>query len=282
MQLWVKVLVFVSSWIVLFSLFTFYMSVHPRKIVTHLVPSDLRLKYEEISFKTKDGIKLSGWYIPHDKSKKAVIIMHGYPADKANLLGMADFIAQEYNVFLFDFRSFGQSEGKYTTIGYLEKNDLLAAIDYLEKEKNITSIGLFGFSMGGAVALMTKHENVKAIVSDSTYSRLSNMVKHMYGIFSVFKYPLAYLTKIYGMIFLNVDIDRINPVESIQNIDKPILLIHGENDSQIPVAEGYALHEASNNSQLWIVKGADHGATHSIDQDEYEKKVLEFFRKSLG
>ncbi|MBI2651860.1 alpha/beta fold hydrolase, partial [Candidatus Woesearchaeota archaeon] len=138
------------------------MSIHPQKIITDLEPSDLGLKYEEVSFKSADGIKLNGWLIPNNKTKATIIVMHGYPADKANLLGIAEFLVKDFNVFLFDFRSFGKSEGKYTTVGYLEKNDLLGAINYLEKEKNITKIGLYGFSLGGAVALMANNENVKA------------------------------------------------------------------------------------------------------------------------
>jgi fermentation-respiration switch protein FrsA (DUF1100 family) len=207
--------------------------------------------------------------------------MHGYPADKANLLGIAEFLAEDFNVFLFDFRSFGKSEGKYTTAGYLEKNDLLAAINYLENEKNITKVGLYGFSLGGAVALMTEHRNVKVVVTDSAYAKLSNMAEHMYRPFFIFKYPLAYLTKLYGIFLLGVNIDKASPMDSIKNIKVPILLIHAEKDSQIPVSEAYLLHNANKNAELWIVKNADHGMTHSINPEKYEEKVIEFFEKNL-
>jgi|TARA_Y100000310_G_scaffold307820_1_gene350249 hypothetical protein len=255
------------------------MSIRPAKIITNLEPPDLGLKYEEITFKSTDGIKLSGWFIPNNKTKKTIIVMHGYPADKANLLGTANFLAEDFNVFLFDFRYFGKSEGKYTTVGYLEKNDLLGAIKYLEKEKNLTKIGLYGFSLGGAVALITNHSNVKAIVTDSSYARLSNMLTHMYRIFSIFRYPLSYLTKLYGLIFLGINIDNVNPVDDIKNINVPILLIHAEKDSQIPVSEVHLLHNANKDAELWIVEGADHGESHAIHAGKYEKKVIEFFKR---
>ena len=204
MQIWLKVLIFVVLFLIIFSFLIFLMSIHPIKIITNLIPSDLGLKYEEVTFKSADGIKLSGWLIPNNKTKTTIIIMHGYPADKANLLGAAEFLAKDFNVFLFDFRSFGKSEGKYTTVGLLEKNDLIGAIEYLEKEKNINKIGLYGFSLGGAVALMASHKNVKAIVTDSAYAKLSHMVEYMYRIFFVFKYPLVYLTKFYGILFLRI------------------------------------------------------------------------------
>src|SRR3989338_2543502 len=277
MQVWLKVLIFIALWLIIFSLLIFYMSIHPQKIITNLAPSDFGLNYEEVLFNSADGIKLSGWFIPHNKTKSTIIVMHGYPADKANLLGIAEFLAKDFNVFLFDFRSFGKSEGKYTTAGYLERNDLLGAIEYLQKEKNITKIGLYGFSLGGAVALMTNHENVKAIVTDSAYAKLSHMVQHMYRIFFVLKYPLAYLTKLYGMLFLRINLDDASPVDNIKNIKMPILLIHAEKDSQIPISEAYLLHDANKKAELWIVENAEHGMTHSIDPKKYEKRVLEFF-----
>src|SRR3989338_8329395 len=243
MQLAIKIALFILLFLILFSLLTFFMSIHPPKIITNLIPSDLGLEYEEITFKSTYDINLSGWLIPNNKAKKTIIVMHGYPADKANLLGIAEFLAKDFNVFLFDFRSFGKSEGKYTTVGYLEKNDLLGAIEYLETEKGITKIGLYGFSLGGAVALMTSHKNVNAIVTDSAYSRLSNMVKHMYRPFFMLKYPLSYLTRLYGILFLQIDINKANPVDNIRNIRVPIFLIHAGKDSQIPVGEVYLLHE---------------------------------------
>ena len=257
------------------------MSIHPIKIITDLSPSDLGLKYEEAAFKSADGIKLSGWFMPNNKTKAAIIVMHGYPADKANLLGVAEFLAKDFNVFLFDFRSFGKSEGAYTTAGYLERKDLIGAIEYLQKEKNITKIGLYGFSLGGAVALMTNHKNVKAIATDSAYAELSNIVRHMYKIFFIFKYPLAYLTKLYGVLFLKINIDNASPVDNIKNLKIPLLIIHAEKDSQIPVNEAYLLHNANKKAELWIVENAEHGMTHSINPEKYEKKVVGFFRENV-
>ena len=278
----IKILIFIMLFLILFSFLTFILSIRPRKIITNLKPSDIGLKYEEINFKSADGINLSGWFIQNNKTKKTIIIMHGYPADKANLLGIAKFLSKQFNVFLFDFRSFGKSKGKYTTVGYLEKKDLEGAIKYLEAEKNISEVGLYGFSLGGAVALMNENKNVKEIVSDSSYARLSNMVMHMYNPFSILKYPLYYLTKIYGLIFLGIDIDKINPVDNIKNLDVPILLIHSKNDSQIPVTESFLLHDANKKSELWIVENAEHGTAHFANPEEYEKKVLGFFEICLG
>ena len=281
MQIWLKVLIFVALWLILVSLLTFYMSIRPAKMMTNLLPSDFGLKYEEVTFKSADGIKLSGWFLPNNKAKSAIIVMHGYPAEKGDLLGIAIFLSKDFNVFLFDFRYFGKSEGKYTTAGYLERNDLPGAINYLEKEKNITKIGLYGFSLGGAVALMTSHTNVKAIVTDSTYAKLSNMLEYIYRIFFVFKYPLIYLTKLYGTLFLKLNIDDASPADNIKLSKVPILLIHAEKDSQIPLQEAYLLRDANQKAELWIIKDADHGRSYASNPKRYEEKVIGLFKENL-
>ena len=150
-------------------------------------PEDFNLDYEDAVFESTDGLKLSGWFIPHNKSKDAIIVMHGYPANKADLLPVALFLNKKYDVFLFDFRSFGQSEGKYTTAGFKEVKDLEGAIGFLKQEKKIRNIGAFGFSLGGAVALMSKNNEIKAIVADSSYASLDRMVEALYRNFFFLK-----------------------------------------------------------------------------------------------
>ena len=79
------------------------------------------------------------------------------------------------------------------------------------------------------------------------------------------------------MLFLRINLDDASPVDNIKNIKMPILLIHAEKDSQIPISEAYLLHDANKKAELWIVENAEHGMTHSIDPKKYEKRVLEFF-----
>ena len=97
------------------------MSIHPPKIITDLIPSDLGLKYEEVSFKSADGIKLSGWLMPNNKTKAAIIVMHGYPADKANLLPTAEFLSKDFNVFL----KYKKIVIKYKNINYRGANKII-------------------------------------------------------------------------------------------------------------------------------------------------------------
>ncbi|MGH7770602.1 MAG: alpha/beta hydrolase, partial [Candidatus Binatia bacterium] len=183
-----------------FFLFTplwgFYISIRPHKFISKITPKDIGLDYEGVSFVTEDRLTLRGWFIPHKErsTAKTIIFLHGYPADKGNILPAISFLSQRYNLFLFDFRYLGQSSGNYSTAGAKEKEDLRSAIGYL-KLRGIKEVGVWGFSVGGAVALMAAPEapEIKAIVSISSYAGLDLMALELYQI-PFLRYPLAYLT----------------------------------------------------------------------------------------
>lgn len=274
-------LIAILIWIFIISIYGFYIAVHPRKYVSNITPSSFRLDYENVTFKTRDNIKLKGWFIPSKKTNKTIIIAHGYPFDKGNVLGYAEFLHKNYSLLFFDFRAMGESEGKFTSVGYCEKEDLLAAIKYL-KNRGIKDIAAIGFSLGAAVILMTNSPDIKAIVADSSYANIDMMVKAMYRQFFIFKYPFVYLTKLIAKLFLGIDTSKVSPLKEIKKIKVPVLLIHGEKDSQINVKNSILLHEANPKTQLWIVKNADHGEAHAIVKEEYEDKILKFFNKHFS
>ncbi|MCH8067357.1 MAG: alpha/beta fold hydrolase [Nanoarchaeota archaeon] len=271
----------IIAFIILFSFLTFMMSIKPGKWPIEFTPQSFKLKYEDVTFETSDGLKLKGWFLPGDKSNDTIIVMHGYPTNKADVLPFSMFLLKKFNVFLFDFRSFGQSEGSYTTAGYKEVKDLDAAVEYLKSRKDVENIGALGFSLGASVAIMNKNNDVKAIVADSAYSNLNNMIESMYRNFYFLKRPFVYMTGIYGKIFFGIDPKDISPAAAIKNIGKPVLIIHGNKDSQIPVNEAHILHDANKDTKLWIVENADHGEIYAYNKEEYEKRVFEFFEKNL-
>ncbi len=266
--------------IIFISFYTVYISTHPRKYISAAKPSDFNLEYEQVTLKTKDNITLKGWFIPSNYSNSAIIVAHGYPFDKGNVLGFAPFLHKHYNLLFFDFRYLGESEGKFTSVGFHEKKDMQAAVQYL-KEKDIENIGAIGFSLGASAIIMDNNKDIKAIVADSPYAELDLMVNDMYRPFFFLKYPFIWTTKLFAKLLYNIDINSVSPKNAIKYAQAPILLIHGEKDSQISVKHSILLHEANPDTELWIIENADHGQAHALKTKEYEKKVLEFFDKHL-
>ena len=92
-------------------------------------PTEVGLKYKDISFVTEDGIRLKGWWIPVRGSDKVVIQLHGHSGSiDPDIQYLPELHQHGYHVLMFDFRGHGRSEGKVVTFGYLERRDVLAAV----------------------------------------------------------------------------------------------------------------------------------------------------------
>jgi len=271
--------------LIFFPLFTtlwgFYISIRPSKFISGLSPKDLGLEFEEIDFKTNDDLILKAWFIPSKiKKAKTIILLHGYPAEKGDVLPSLSFLNENYNLFLFDFRYLGESEGKYSTAGLKEIEDLKSAIRYL-KSRGIEEVGVWGFSMGGAVAIMSapKNPEIKVIISDSSYSNLGLIARQLYRL-PYLDIMFAKLTGFWAKIFLGLDINRAYPENEISKLSIPILLIHSENDEVIPFEHALRLQEASQNNSLaeyWFKDDLIHGQHN----DEYKKRIFSFFSENF-
>ena len=275
-------LLFSLSFFLLLSFLGLYSAIRPFKFVSKNIPRDLGLEFEKVSFTTSDNIKLSGWFIPHQNQKQAktIIFLHGYPADKGNILPSIAFLNKKYNLFLFDFRHMGESEGRISTAGAREVKDLLAAIDFL-KQKDINEVGVWGFSMGGAVALMASSQapEIKAIISEASYASLDKMTYELYGL-PILKYPLGWLTSVWAKIILGINAYEVSPAKSAQSLRIPILIIHSRNDNVIAFSNAKIIQEAlkdNTNAEFWFKDRLIHGQLG----EEYQKYLEDFFDKNL-
>ena len=277
-----RVVLIVFSGLIIISLWGFYSSIRPPKIVSSVTPRDLKMNYEDVSFRTADGLTLRGWYIPAaQRTEKTLILLHGYPADKGNILPALSFLHEDFNLLLFDFRYLGKSEGSYSTAGAKEVEDLLAAIQFL-KSRGVREVGVWGFSMGGAVALMAieKAPEIRAVVSESSYASLAEMTFELLRIPGL-NYPIAYLVGVWAKLFLGIDVTEASPADRIRNTKIPILLIHSSADAVIPFSHARSLQQAlakNPNAEFWFHEEYAHGQL-ALD---YRNRVRDFFHKHLS
>jgi len=262
------------------SFFFFWLYVHPRRNVGNSRPEDFKLKPEELKLVTADGVQLDAWFILHRTSKKTVIVCHGYPMDKSDVLGMTSFLADDFSLLYFDFRATGKSGGFFATGGAREVRDIDAAIKFLEA-RGSGAVGLFGFSMGGATSLLSQNPAVKARVLDAPYADLPGELDYIFGHWGIFRKPLVAMMKGWSFILMGVNINSVRPVKNTAAFSKPMLLIHGDADTQVPVENSLAIKAANPAAELWVVKGAGHGESRYRSDGEYEKRVTAFFKKNL-
>jgi pimeloyl-ACP methyl ester carboxylesterase len=133
-------------------------------------PADLGLAYESIALTAPDGVKLSGWYLP-SQNHSAVIMLHGYGANRLELLDRAAILARAgFGVLLYDQRGHGESGGSLRSFGWADVSDVDAAVAWLggRDEVDTDRLGIFGFSIGGQVALRAAAANpvLRAVAAD--------------------------------------------------------------------------------------------------------------------
>jgi len=276
-----NILFAIGVFLIFLSLSGFYSSIKPPKIVSNITPKNLGLEYEEVSFTASDGVRLAGWFIPSQREDaKTVVLLHGYPADKGDILPVLAFLSEKYNLFLFDFRYLGESGGKYSTAGAKERDDFLAAVRFL-KSRGIDEVGVWGFSLGGAVALMTAadHPGIKAVISESSYARLDLMTRELYRI-PLLNYPLAELTGLWAKLFLGINVRDISPARSAEKLNIPVFIIHSKNDNVIPFKNAILIQESLKNNpsaEFWFQENLVHGELGG----EYQQRIENFFERNL-
>jgi len=278
----IKTCIAVVIFILILSFLGFCMAIYPlHKVRSKVTPDYYSLAFEDVILSTHDNVNISGWFIKSKQpTKKTILILHGYPADKGDLLPGLMFLSENFNLLFIDFRSFGRSGGNYTTLGAKEKYDVAAAITYLE-DKGFTPVGIYGFSFGGSVALLSaaNHPEVKAVISDSSFAKLEMMLDNYYNI-PLLKYPLMELTRLWGLMFLNEDVKNISPVDSAYELSIPILIIHSKSDLVIPFKHAKAYQDKlkdNANVEFVFTKGKKHGEF----SNDYKDRIKGFFDKHL-
>ena len=253
-----------------------------------LHPSDLGLPYEDITLKTPDGLKLACWLIKSSPAKGTIIILHGVSESKTAGLPLAKQLHDHnYNIFLYDSRRHGESEGKYCTYGYHEKYDTRIAIDYLltRNDLKVGKIGLLGWSMGGAIALQVAavDKRIAAVVAESGFSTLRTVFDDYQK--RMIKLPWHYLRNIVikrSEYLAGFKANEVAPVEAVKNIHIPIFLLHGTEDNLIKYNYSEQVYAAANQpKELWLIPGARHNDMMKVGGQEYMKRITEFFEKHL-
>lgn len=226
--------------------------------------------------------------------KGTVFILHGIANSKDQApyqLWAAALNGAGYRIVLLDLRAHGQSTGKYLTYGVVEKRDLSQVLDDLEQRGEIVGqVGVLGASYGGAVAIewAAVEPRLKAVVSLEPFSDFHHAVfdvaPTVLGRWRIF-YPPSRIEKIIHLAGKRAGFkpEDASALDAIKRCDQPVLLIHGADDTLLPLANSERLHAAApSHSKLVIVPGAGHIDLwlHGFDEVFYES--TKWFAKYLN
>ncbi|MBI3193267.1 MAG: alpha/beta hydrolase, partial [Ignavibacteriae bacterium] len=261
----------------------FYQRLHQP---TH--PSEVGLNYEEINIMGMNNVKLNSWLIKSPEARGTVIYLHGVADCKMDGIRFAKLLHDNnYNVFLFDARRHGDSDGEFCTFGYYEKYDLEKVIEYLlsRTDINLGKIALFGTSMGAAVAIQTAaiDKRIAAIISENSFATLRTIFDDYQK--RMVRLPFHYLRNIVikrSEFMAKFKANDVSPLESLKNIHIPLLFIYGTEDHLINHQYTIKLYNQANQpKELFPIAGAKHNDTWQVAGKEYENRILHFLERFL-
>jgi fermentation-respiration switch protein FrsA (DUF1100 family) len=246
--------------------------------VLYDTPRRLGLKFEQVVFPSKDGTRLAGWFIPARgyadprRAKGTVIHFHGNAQNMSAHWQFVDWLPERgYNLFVFDYRGYGASEGSPEPKGVFEDSN--AALNYLRARPDVDAARLlvFGQSLGGnnaiAVVGSGNRDGVKAVAIEATF----------------FSYSAIASDKLIGAGVLADDtysaerfVAALSPL--------PLLLLHGTADPVIPYAHAERLFaKAAEPKRLIRIEGARHTEAFAVRYGErYRQQVVDFFDAALA
>lgn len=249
-------------------------------------------EFELMSITSRDGLKLSGYYLPASKpTDKLVILTHGYlgHAKQMGLFGQYYHDELNYNLFMPDARGHGKSEGDYYGFGWPDRLDLIDWTKMLvQKIGPQAEIAYHGLSMGAATVLMASGEEelpiqVKAIIADSPYQSVYQLFTYqMKRMFHLPAFPLLDSTSALTKVRAGYSFREASALKEVQKAKVPIFYIHGKSDTFVPTEMAEELYrETSSESEIFLVANANHGEAYALVGDTYRKKMGHFLERYM-
>lgn len=259
-------------------------------------PAYVQATYEDVSFKSRDGLTLKGWWFPAPgivAATKAAVLVHGKDQNRIDSsfepgrIARA-LIADGWSVLLFEMRGHGASDGLRWGLGQYEPSDILGAIDLAAQKTSQprSRIATIGESMGGGSVLMTvgADPSIGPVVTDSAYASAAVVVNEVgpdySGLPAFFTPGLVLMSRlVYGL-----DIGSVVPVDVVRaHAERAFFFIQCADDHTVALHHGLDLAAASANpdTQLWVVKDCGHVKAFVTHPEEWATRVLAFLDRQL-
>jgi dipeptidyl aminopeptidase/acylaminoacyl peptidase len=237
---------------------------------------------ESVFFESRDRTRLHGWFIPAlgtvPGSKAPTILhVHGNAGNIESHVAFSAWLAPAgFNVFIFDYRGYGRSAGSARSRGPLIE-DTEAALDALLRHPAVdpARIGMYGQSLGGAIGLdvMARRPEIRAAVIESAFASWRDIAAN-----AVAGDPPNAGARALAAVLIS---DAHRPEDAVRRIDRPILILHGSDDSIVPVSHGRRLAAAAPHARLVEVPGGEHNSLR-FEHPEVDRVTVEFLRENLG
>jgi uncharacterized protein len=261
----------------------------PDRENTEYLKTSFNLAREDISLTTKDGVTISGWWIPAENPRGTVILVHGLNRTRIEMAKKVEPLhAWGFNCVLIDLRHHGASGGERTTFGLTEKLDVRAATDFA-LSKSPGPIVLWGVSLGGATVTLEAADDprVAGLITDSSYDSLPNTVRHHLRLFRGFRFygvpalrlvpqwPTADIVLFWIKQRGGFDPQEVDVLQAAAKINgRPSLFVANRGDARIPFAITEEMTRlAGPKSHMLLTESKSHGGAWRDARESYEAAV---------
>jgi len=224
-------------------------------------PEEAGLPFEEVYFETSDKKRLHGWFVPRDGAEYTVIFCHGNAGNIGHRLEkLSIFNDMGLNVFIFDYRGYGQSEGAPSETGLYE--DARAAYNYLTEERGIreNNIILYGESLGGAVVIdLARKINCRALITEEAFTSIRDMARMAYPFLPYFVFSSRY-----------------DAAGKIGDVTCPKLVIHSVDDEIVPFRLGEKLFNAAEAPKEFLKIRGSHNTAFLDSEEQFTEGIRSF------
>jgi pimeloyl-ACP methyl ester carboxylesterase len=250
-----------------------------------LTPGSFQLPFEDVSFRTGDGVTLKGWWVPAPDARGSVVLVHGLNRSRIEMVKKVPFLHQQgWNALLFDLRHHGDSGGAISGLGYFEKNDVKAAVAEA-RARSGGPVVVWGVSLGGASSVLAAADDpgVAGVVADSSFRSLRDTVVHHANLFHgatwwtrlVPVWPTAQEIVYWIGQRGGFDPDTVDVKAAAARLTgRPVLFVCNSGDRRMPQDVAFDLKQAVGpTASVLVVPGTSHGGAWREGTAAYETAV---------
>jgi alpha-beta hydrolase superfamily lysophospholipase len=249
-------------------------------------PATLGLTVRDVTFRTPDGVRLSGWYVPSTNGD-AVVLLHGSGGTRTSVLRHAPALAQlGYGVLLYDARGHGRSDGRAMDLGWYGDDDVGGAVAFVRRQPDAAGgrVLAVGISMGGAQALgaLPVVPELCAVVAEGVTARTGADTawrSDVHGVAGFLEEGLDQIT--YRLTDLLTPASAPRSLRSaVAAAGRPVLLIAAQRVGDEPSAAAHIAAGAPRTVTVWTVPGAAHGGAFEARRGEWLERVGRFLAEA--
>lgn len=237
----------------------------------------------------EDGNRLHALYAgAAEPTRNTAVVIHGYANNSISYMYLGYMFHEKlhFNILMPDLYAHGRSDGSDIQMGLKDADDVMLWTDVANNVfGGNTEMVVHGTSMGAATAMILSGKEdkpfIKCYIEDSGYTSAWDEFEFQLGnMFGLPSFPLMYSSAVLCRMMYGWWFDDANPEEYVAECNKPMLMIHGDEDTFVPFSMFEPLYNAKPApKEKWIVPNSTHAMAYYDYPEEYTQRVAEFLKK---